>query len=97
MCNPSLVLLGIHAALLDYAEADVDNVAVGHREVVSSYKCCAGEEVKDKCVKTVGRIPVGRHALMVCFGILCRSLSIVVNKPHEHINKNNVWFAKVPL
>ncbi len=28
--NPRLVFLVIHAALLDDAEADVDNVAVGH-------------------------------------------------------------------
>jgi hypothetical protein len=96
-CNPCLVLLGIHAAPVDYAEADVNNVVVGHHEVGASCKCRAGEEAEDKCVETVGKMPVGCHALMVCFAILRRSLTIVVDKPHDHADKNDVWFAKVPL
>ncbi len=93
-CNPSLILLGIHAALLDYVEADINDVAVGHREVGASCKRRTSEEVEDKCVKTIGGMPLGHHVLKVCFTILCRSLSVVVDKPHKHVNKNNVWFAK---
>ncbi len=92
-CDPSLVLIGIHATPLVYAEADVDNVVVGHCEVGASCKRHAGEEAKDKCVETVSRMPVSHHALTVCFAILYHSLSIVVDKPHEHIDKNNVRFA----
>jgi hypothetical protein len=94
-CNPSLVLLGFHATALDHVEANVDNVVVGHREVNGS--CKRGEEAKDTCVETVGRMPVGCHALMVCFAIFCCSLSVVVNKSHKHIDKNAVRFEKAPL
>jgi hypothetical protein len=96
-CDPSLVLLGIHAAPLDYAEAGVDNVAVGHREVGASCECRAGAEAENKCVKTVSRMPVGRHMPTVRFAILRRSLSVVVDTPHKHVDKNDVWFAKAPL
>jgi hypothetical protein len=92
-----LVLLGIHAALLDYTEAYVDDVAVGHCEVGASRKHCAGEEAEDECVKAIGGMPVGHHALTVYFAILRCCLNIVVNKPHKHVDKNNVWFVKVPL
>ncbi len=97
MCNPSLVLLCIHAAPLDYMEADVDNVAVGHREVGASCECNSGEEAKDKCVKTVSGMPVSRHALTIHFVILRCSLSIVVDKQHKNIDKNNDSFAQAPL
>jgi hypothetical protein len=96
-CNPCLVLLGIHAIPLDYTEANVANVVVGHREVGASCECHAGEEAEDKCVKAVGGMPVGCHALTVCFGIFCHCLTVVVNKPHKHIDEKNVWLAKAPL
>ncbi len=96
-CNPSLVLLGIHAALLDYVEVNVNNVVFGHHEVGASCKHHAGEEAEDKCVKTVSRMPIGRHLLTIGFAILRHSLSIVVSKPHKHVNKNNVCFAKALL
>jgi hypothetical protein len=50
-CNPSLVLLRIHAAPPDYVEANVDDVAVSHCEVGASCKRRAGEKVEDECVK----------------------------------------------
>ncbi len=93
-CDPRLVLLGIHAAPLDYAEADDDDVVVGYCEVGASCKCLTCEEAEDECVETIGGMPVGRHVLMVCFMILRHSLTIVVDKPHKHVNKNNVQFAK---
>jgi hypothetical protein len=96
-CNPSLVLLSIHAAPLDYAEANVDNVAVGHCEVGASCEHRTNEEAEAKHVEIVGGMSVSRHALTVCFAILRHSLTLVVEKPHKHVDKNNVWFAKVPL
>jgi hypothetical protein len=41
--NPRLVLFGVHPALLDDVESNVDNVAVGHGEVGAPRKCGAGE------------------------------------------------------
>jgi hypothetical protein len=93
----SLLLLVAIPNPLDYAEANVNDVMVSHCEAVASCKRHAGEEAKDECVQTVGGMPVGHHALMVCFAIFCRSLSVVVDKPHKHINKNYGWFAKAPL
>jgi hypothetical protein len=82
---------------LAYNKANIDDVAVSHREVGASCKRRAGEEAKAECVETVGGMPVGRYALTVCFAIIHRSLSVVVDKPYKHINKNNVWFAKALL
>ncbi len=97
MPNPHLVLLGIHATPLDYVEANVDNVAVGHREAGASCQHRASEEAEDKCVEAIGGMPVGCYALMVCFAIFRRRLTVVANKLHKHVNKNDVWFAKEPL
>ncbi len=79
------------------AEANVNNVAVSHCVVGASPKCRAGEQVEEECVEAVSRMPIGSHLLPVCFAILGHCFAVVVDKPQEHIDKDDIWLAEAPL
>jgi hypothetical protein len=83
--------------LLDDAKSDVDDVAVGLQVVGAYHKHRAGEKVEDECVKTVGRMLIGGHLLPILFAILGLCFAVVVNKPREHIDKENILLVEAPL
>jgi hypothetical protein len=94
---PGVVLLVVHPTSLDDAEANVNNV-----NVIPFGSCAAGvhssgEEAKDEGIKPIGRVPIGGHALPVCLAILGHCLTILVDKPEEEVNKDNIKLAEVPL
>jgi hypothetical protein len=95
--NPRLIFLGLQSASLDGAEANVDNVAVNHCVVNASRKRRAGEKAENKCIKAIGRMPIGGHLLPDCFAILDCHFAKVVNKPQEYINKDNIWLVDASL
>ncbi len=95
--NPGLVLLAVHPALLDDAEANVDNVNVVHPEARASGIRSSGEEVEDEGIEPVCGVPIGGHALPVSLTILGRRLTILVDKPEEEVNKDSIRLAKMPL
>ncbi len=55
--DPRPIFLGIHAAPLDDAEADVINVAVGHHVSHAAGIRRTSEKVEGKGVKPIGRMP----------------------------------------
>jgi hypothetical protein len=42
-------------------------------------------------------MPVGGHPLAIRIPIFCRRCTVVLRKPLEHVDKDNVWLAKAPL
>ncbi len=95
--DPGLVLFAIHPALLDDAEANVDDVNIVHPEARASGVHGTGEEAEDKGIKPVGGVPIGSHALPVCLAILGCRLTILVDKPEEEVNKDNIGLPEAPL
>ncbi len=89
--NPGLVLFAVHPALLDDAEANVDNVDV--------LRCprSTSEEAEDEDIKPVGGVPIGGHALPVRLAILGRRLTVLVDKPEEEVDEDDIGLAEVPL
>jgi hypothetical protein len=95
--NPGLALLAIHPALLDNAEANVNNVDVLHLESCAAGVRSSSEEVGDKCIELVGRVPIGGHVLPVHLAILSSCLTVLVDEPEEVVNKDNFRLVEVPL
>ncbi len=95
--NSGLVLLTIHTALLDDAEANVDDVDVIHHEARAAGVHSSGEEAEDEGIEPVGGVPIGGHALLVCLAILGHRLTVLVDEPEEEVDKDDIRFAKVPL
>ncbi len=95
--NPRLVLIGIHPRAFDHAQANVNNVVVVHRKTCASRKRSAGVEAQYKDVRLVSRMPLSSHALAICFTVFIGRLAIMVDKPYEHLDKDNVGLAEVPL
>jgi hypothetical protein len=85
--NLRLIFLGVQSTSLDDVEADVDNVTVGHCVVSASLKHHVGEKAEDECMEAVGGMPISGHTLPVCFAILGCCFTVVVDKPHEHIDE----------
>jgi hypothetical protein len=75
--NPGLLLLAVHPALLDDAEDNVDDVNIIHFVDRAPGVRRSGEEAEDKGIKTVGRVPIGSHALWVCLAILGHRLTVL--------------------
>jgi hypothetical protein len=50
-----------------------------------------------KDVESIGRMPVGSHALAICLVVFGGCLAIMVNEPYEHLDKDNVGLAEAPL
>ncbi len=96
-CNPGLVLLAVHAALLDDTKAKVDNVDVIHFEAGAACEGSASEEAEDERVETFGGVPIGGHTLSVCFAILGRRRTVLFYKPEEKVDKNNVGLTEGAL
>jgi hypothetical protein len=42
-------------------------------------------------------VPIGGHALPVHLAILCRCLTVLVDKLEEEVDEDNVRLTKVPL
>ncbi len=95
--NPGLVLLAVHPALLDDAEANVNNVNVVHFEACAAGVRSSGEEKEDEGIKPVGKVPIGGHALLVCLAIFGRCFTVLVDKPEEEVNEDNIRLAEAPL
>jgi hypothetical protein len=97
VCNPGLVLFGVHPALLDDAEANVDDVDIIHLAAGTAGVGGAGEKAKDEGIKPVSGVPVGGHALAVCLAVLGCCFAILFHESEEEVHKNNVWLAEAAL
>jgi hypothetical protein len=95
--NPGLVLFAVHPALLDDAEANVNNVDVVHPVASAAGVCSTGEEAEDEGIEPVGGMPIGGNALPVHLTILGRRLTLLVDEPKEEVDENNIGLAKAPL
>jgi hypothetical protein len=95
--NPGLVLLAVHPALLDDAEANVYYVDIVHLEAHAADVRISSEEAEDEGIKPVGGVPIGGHVLPVCLTILGHSLTVLVDKPEEEVDKDNIRLVEVPL
>ncbi len=95
--DPGLVLLAVHFALLDDVEANVDNVNVIHPEACTAGVRSFGEEAEDEGIEPVRGVTIGSHALLIRLQILGCRLTVLVDKPEEEVNKDNIKLAKVPL
>ncbi len=67
--NPHFILFGIHSALVDDTQSNVDNVVVDHGVAGAASVGTAAEESQDKYLKTVGRLPISGHLFLVFFTI----------------------------
>ncbi len=96
--HPGLVLLAVHPALLDDAEANVDDVNVVHPEACAAGVRSSGEEAEDESIKPAGRVPIGGHALPVHLAIVGCCLTILVDEPEEEVKKKgDIRLAEAPL
>jgi hypothetical protein len=95
--NPGLVLFALHPALLDDAEANVNDVDVVYPEARAAGVRSSSEEAEDESIKLVGRLPIGGHALSICLAIFGHRLTVLVDKPEEEVDKDNIRLMKVPL
>ncbi len=84
-------------AAFDHAQADVNNVMVLHCETGASHKHGTGEEVQYEDIESVGRMPVSSHALAICLAVFGDCLAIMVEKPCENLDKDDVGLAEAPL
>ncbi len=96
-CDPGLVLLAVHAASLDDAKANVDDVNVIHFAAGAACEGSASEEAEDERVETFGGVPIGGHMLSICFAILGRRCTVLFDKPEEKVDKNDVGLAEAAL
>ncbi len=94
--NPGLVLLTIHPALLDDVEANVDNVDVVHLDACAAGVRSSGEEAEDEGIEPFSGMPIGSHVLPVCLAILSCCLTILVDKPEEEVDKEDIRLAEAP-
>jgi len=83
--------------LLDDAEANVNDVNVIHFESCAAGVRSSGEEVEDEGIKPVSGVPISGHALLVCLVIFGHCLTVLVDKPEEEVNEDNIRLAEAPL
>ena len=95
--NPGLVLLAVHPALLDDAEANVEDVDFVHPEARAAGVRSSGEEAEDEGIKPIGGVPIGGHALPVCLAILGRCLIVLVDKLEEEVKEDDIGLVEAPL
>ncbi len=95
--NPGLVLHTVHPALLDDAEANVDDVNIVHPEARAAGVRSSGEEAEDEGIKPISGVPISSHALLVCITILGHCLTVLVDKPEEEVDNDDIRLAKAPL
>ncbi len=95
--DPGLVFLAVHPALLDDAEANVNNVNIVHPEARAAGVRSSGEEAEDEGIEPIGGVSIGGHALPICLAILGCRLTVLVDEPEEEVNKYDIRLAKVPL
>jgi hypothetical protein len=79
------------------AEANVNNVDVVHLEAHAAGVCSSGEEAEDESIEPIGGVPIGGHALPVCLAVLGCCLTVLVDKPEEEVDKDDVRLAEAPL
>ncbi len=97
MRDPLLLLFEVHATALDNAEADVDDVSIVHRVASAAGVARSGEEAMDEGVKAISGMPIGSHTVTIPPAIFGGCLAIVLDKPEEEINEDNVGFAETML
>ncbi len=97
MSNPGLVLFAVHPASLDDAEANVDDVDIVHPVARAAGVRSTREEAEEEGIKPVSGVPVSGHALPVCLAILGHRLTVLVDKPEEEVNKDNIGLTEAPL
>jgi hypothetical protein len=95
--NPGLVLFAVHPASLDDAEANVNNVDIVHPAARAAKVLSTGEEAKDEGIKSIGGVPISGHALPVRLTILGHHLTVLIDKPEEEVDKDNIGLAEAPL
>ncbi len=95
--DPGLVFLAVHPALLDDAEANVNCVDIIHPVALAAGIRSFNEEVEDEGIEPIGGVPIGGHALPVGLAILGRHLTVLVDKPGEEVDKDNIRLSKAPL
>jgi hypothetical protein len=78
---PQLCLMRLRPILNHY---------VAHTTIVGG----ASEKAKDEDIKSIGRMTVGGHPLTICFAIIGRHLTILVDKPEEVIDVDVVGFTE---
>ena len=83
--DPIFVFLGVHPAAFDYAQADVDDVAIVHRVACRACVGCSDEEVRREGLESVGGMPVGGHLLPILFTIFSRCFVVLRDEPIEHV------------
>ncbi len=97
MSNSGLVLLAVHPASLDNAEANVDDVNVVHLEARTAGVRSSGEEAENKGIKPISRVPIDGHVLPVCLAILGRGLTVLVDGPEEKVDKDDIRLMEALL
>jgi hypothetical protein len=55
------------------------------------------EEAERKSVETIAGMPVSGHPLVISSAIFRHRCTIVLCKPLEHVDEDNVWFVEAPL
>jgi hypothetical protein len=95
--DPGLVLFAVLPTLLDDAEANVNDVDVVHPLARAAGVRSTGEEAEDEGIKPISTAPIGSHALPVRLAILGRHLTVLVDKPEEEVDKDDIGLAEVPL
>jgi hypothetical protein len=53
--------------------------------------------VEDEGIKPIGGVPIGGHVLPVHLAILGCRLAVMVDKPEEEVNKDDIRLAEAPL
>jgi hypothetical protein len=95
--DPGLVILAVHPALLDNAEANVNDVDVIHVESCVAGVRSSGEEVEDEGIQPIGGVPIGGRVLPVCLAILGCCLTVLVDEPEEEVDEDDIRLAEALL
>jgi hypothetical protein len=85
--DPIFLLLGVHPASFDDAQADVDDITIIHQVACCPRVGCADEEACCKGLESAGGMPVGGHLLPILFTIFGRCFAVLRDEPIEHVRK----------
>jgi hypothetical protein len=89
--DPVFVLLGVHFAMLDDAQANFNDITVVNWVTCSAGAGSADEEVCCKGLKTFGGMPGGGHSLPIFLAIFSCGMPILHDETVEHVEKDSVW------
>jgi hypothetical protein len=85
---------GVHAAFFDDTQPNIDNVAVDHGVAGTAGVGVAAEEAQDNGLKTVGRVPISGHTLLVFFSIFTCYFVVLINEPIKQSDEDDVWIPE---